>query len=334
MRAGPPLSSLTRGLAFVRDWFRLAANFAYDWRRYARHSFVLARGRREHRRAMIHILTHSLEHGMSLPEPRRGFGREKAASLTRKLGDYLADYGSDASCAWAMSALRAYAGFHARDGVEMVDLTAELDRLAERCGGDASCAGGTETVRARDISEAVAFDFDRFMRTRNSVRQYAPRPVDPELIRAAVANAQQSPSVCNRQTCRVYALTGPEAIRRVLAFQSGNAGFGQEVAVLFVVTSDMQHLNLIGERYQGWIDGGIFAMALALSLHAKGLGACFLNWSVTADIDRAMRRCVGIPDCELVITMMSAGHLKDEFAVPVSQRKPLDDILVMNPPLS
>ena len=47
-----------------------------------------------------------------------------------------------------------------------------------------------------------------------------------------------------------------------------------------------------------------------------------------------MRRCVGIPDQELVITMMSAGHLKDDFVVPVSQRKSLDDILVLDPTLS
>lgn len=47
-----------------------------------------------------------------------------------------------------------------------------------------------------------------------------------------------------------------------------------------------------------------------------------------------MRRCVGIPDGELVITMISAGHLKQEFSVPVSQRKPLEDVLIIDPALS
>ena len=90
-------------------------------------------------------------------------------------------------------------------------------------------------------------------------------------------------------------------------------------------------MNLIGERYQGWIDGGIFAMTLALAIHAEGLGACFLNWSVEPAQDRAMRNHLGIADDELVITMMSAGHLKEAFSVPVSHRKPLEDVLTLNP---
>lgn len=313
----------------------LIGNFVYDWRRYARHSFVYGRRSRENRRALIHILAHSIEHGMSLPAPRRGYGKEKSASLLDKTKSYLADYGSDRSVTMALKALDAYVAFQRKDGVDVDPLAAELDRLEQIYGyrSDGS-AGGAETLTAAEVKEAASFDFDRFMRMRHSVRQYTDEPVDIELIRQAVANAQRSPSVCNRQTCRVYAITRPDEICRVLAFQSGNAGFTHEVGVLFIITANIEHLNLIGERYQGWIDGGIFAMALALSLHAKGLGACCLNWSVTAERDRAMRHCVGIPDSELVITMMSAGHLKQEFSVPASQRKLLEDVLVVDPVLS
>jgi nitroreductase len=95
----------------------------------------------------------------------------------------------------------------------------------------------------------------------------------------------------------------------------------------------MGQMNLLGERYQGWIDGGLFAMTLALALHARGLGACFLNWSVPSARDKQLRRLIGIPDSELVITMMACGHLKPRFAVPVSQRKPLDAVLITDPPL-
>ena len=117
----------------------------------------------------------------------------------------------------------------------------------------------------------------------------------------------------------------------MLAFQAGNAGFCQDIQTVFVVTSNLSEMNLIGERYQGWIDGGIFAMTLALAIHAEGLGACFLNWSVEPAQDRAMRNHLGIADDELVITMMSAGHLKEAFSVPVSHRKPLEDVLTLNP---
>lgn len=337
MTMSAPVRNIRRFSLFARlgaEQRRLLANFLYDWRRYARHSFVFGARRQRHRAAMLHILAHSLEHGMSLPAPRPGFGREKSASLIAKVESYARDFGIDASARSAMRALEAYVGYHRSAGVDMDDMARRLDALEGEHGyRNSTETGGVETVSASAIAEATDFDYRRFVRARHSVRQYAPYPVDPATIREAVRDAQQCPSVCNRQTCRVYALTDRDAIAQVLAHQSGNAGFGHEVAVLFVLVSDMEQMNLIGERYQGWVDGGIFAMSLALSLHARGLGACCLNWSVTADVDRKMRRLVGIPDNELVITMMSAGHLKDEFAVPVSQRKPVEDILVIDPPL-
>ena len=133
---------------------------------------------------------------------------------------------------------------------------------------------------------------------------------------------------------RVYAFNHYDTVQTLLEYQAGNAGFRPEIRTLFIVTADMAQMNLIGERYQGWIDGGIFAQTLALAIHAEGLGACFLNWSVEKEVDMALRAKVGIPDNELVITFMSAGHLKDSFRVPVSPRKPLDMVLALNPPLA
>ena len=59
-----------------------------------------------------------------------------------------------------------------------------------------------------------------------------------------------------------------------------------------------------------------------------------LNWSVTKEIDQAMRACVDIPDNEAVITMMGVGHLKEVFRVPCSQRKPAELVLTLDPPLN
>ena len=53
----------------------------------------------------------------------------------------------------------------------------------------------------------------------------------------------------------------------------------------------------------------------------------------TADVDRAMRGFVGIPDNELVITMLGLGHMPEHFKVPRSQRKPLGEVLRLSPTL-
>lgn len=321
--------------ARIADEARLLREHIYDWRRYRRESFVLGARVQAHRQAMLHILAHSLEHGMALPAPRPGFGVEKAASLLRKTEAFLAEYGPQPSARLAFRALEAWAAHHRAAGQPMEDTEAALDRLDAAWQLRATPeAGGVELTGRDEIAAAAqGIDFPGFLRHRHSVRQYVPDPVDPALIRAAVADAQMAPSVCNRQTCRAYAFTRRDDIARLLALQSGNAGFGQEVPLLFVITADMGQMNLLGERYQGWIDGGLFAMTLALSLHARGLGACFLNWSVPSDTDRRLRRLIGIPDAELVITMMSAGQMKERFAVPVSQRKPLEAVLLCDPPL-
>lgn len=313
---------------------RLLREHLYDWRRYRRESFVLGARVQAHREAMLHILAHSLEHGMALPAPRPGFGVEKAASLLRKTEAWLASYGPHPSARGAFRTLEAWAAHHRAAGEPMAETEAALDRLDAAWGlRVAPEAGGVEVTGREEIAAAAKGDFSAFLRRRHSVRQYAPTPVDLAFVRDAVADAQTAPSVCNRQTCRAYAFTRREDISRLLALQSGNAGFAQEIPLLLVITADMRQMNLPGERYQGWIDGGLFAMTLALALHARGLGACFLNWSVTAETDRQLRRLLGITDAELVITMMSAGHMKERFSVPVSQRKPLDAVLEVDPPL-
>lgn len=312
---------------------KLAAASFYDFGRYRRFSFVAKQTSRGNRRAIIRIFIHYLEGGMAFPDVRLGYGQDKAKSVMQKLRSYNADFGNDETVAWAIATLASYFAYHRERDYDLSALAEVFEDLksAIRLDETGACTGGTEAVTAAQIQTASMIDFESFMHHRHSVRQYAPGPVDDETIARIVRNAQQCPSVCNRQTCKVYAINDVERVQRALTYQAGNAGFRQEIQTVFVVTSNMSEMNLIGERYQGWIDGGIFAMTLALAIHAQGLGACFLNWSVEPDQDRALRHHLGIPDDELVITMMSAGHMKDTFSVPVSHRKPLDEVLVLNP---
>lgn len=316
----------------LKSQLRLASAFFYDYARYRRFSFFAKQTSRGNRRAIIRIFIHYLEGGMAFPDVRLGYGQDKAKSVMAKLRAYSSDFGADETVAWAMATLDAYFSYHRERDFDLSPLAADFQDLKVVVSLDTvASTGGAEPVTAAQIQAASMIDFEAFMQHRHSVRQYAPGPVDDETIARIVRNAQQCPSVCNRQTCKVYAINDVERVQRALTYQAGNAGFRQEIQTVFVVTSNMSEMNLIGERYQGWIDGGIFAMTLALAIHAQGLGACFLNWSVEPLKDRALRHHIGIPDDELVITMMSAGHLKDAFSVPVSHRKPLEDVLVLNP---
>jgi nitroreductase len=94
------------------------------------------------------------------------------------------------------------------------------------------------------------------------------------------------------------------------------------------VTSDLRHFMNIGERNQGWIDGGMFSMQLLLALHAEGLGACPLNWSTDYKEDERFRAISVIPDHEIIMMFIAVGHLPDEFKIAQSARRPLSEILV------
>lgn len=310
----------------------LVASIVYDARRFTRWSFALGRPRtRPQMRAFLTMKYHTFEKGLALPDPRPGFGRDRLDQLLAVLVPYEQRFGCDGVVAACINALSAYQAFNAENGIRDADLDTLLDGYRARYPALAAMTeGGTRVVTRRDIEGAAAIDFERFVFNRHSIRNFTAEPVDPALITAAVRLAQRSPSVCNRQAGRVHVYSDAARIRELLHYQSGNRGFGHTVPTLCVITADLQVFASAGERFQGWIDGGLFAMTLIYGLHAQGLGSCCLNWSVTMDIDKPMRKAAGIPDNELVIMMLAVGHLPETLHVAQSPRRPLGDVLVFH----
>lgn len=309
----------------------LAANLTYDGLRFWRHSFICGARGQENLRARIAIGLHFLEYSMSLRDSAPGHALDKAHQLVEDVRTYLDHCGADATTEIALNALSTFVEFNLEGGHPLGALATEIAVLRS---GSSGLRGGTEEVTAEEIKARGQIDFLSFAEARHSIRQYSDQPVDPEKIARAVRVAQQSPSSCNRQTCRVWIWTDREPLRRVIALQNGNRGFGDQLGGVAVVTSDLAHWENAAERYQGWVDGGMFAMSLAYGFHAEGLGAVMLNWSVTREQDRALRALTEISDSNLIITMIGFGNLPERLRVPVSQRKPLEYALSMNTPLS
>ena len=313
----------------TRGW-KTSLNSQLDLARYLRHSFVLTDPTTpEHMRYFMRMRYHTFEKGLSLPEPRPGFGQIELEALLRVLDRYESEVGGDAMVATVVNVLTAYQRFNADHGVTLPDLDQRLERYRQRYPELSNVAdGGTIELTREALDKATSIDFDAFVNTRHSVRNYAPEPVDHELIDHAVRLAQRAPSVCNRQAGRVRVFTEPEEVQRVLSFQAGHRGFGHTVPCVMVITADLQSYYKPGERFQGWVDGGLFTMSLIFGLHAAGLGSCCLNWNVTREDDEPMRAAVGIPDNEVVITMLAVGHLPERIQVAESPRRPLDEVRI------
>ena len=307
-------------------------NYAYDQARFAEHASAdRAFETKEQLRSYITMLFHSLEKGLALPAPRPGFGQEKAGMLLGSVEDYAARYGEDPLVASAVHALEAYLAFNDEQEVDLASIrkrTAVLsDGPVRRRYADAGVGGGAREMTREQVQEAADVDFLRFLHHRFSIRTFADRPVADAAIHEAVAMAQRAPSVCNRQSGRVHAFRNDALGQAVLACQQGNRGFGHQAQRILVVTSELGSMLSIGERNQGWIDGGLFAMTLVYALHAQGLGTCCLNWSVEDEADLRLRSVAPIPDSENVIMLIAVGHLPERFRVAHSQRLPTDSVV-------
>lgn len=319
-----------RQFRLTRRMPHILSGYLHDLRRYVRHSSVVHYDDSEDKlRALITAEYHMIEKGLSLPEPRHGFGKEVLARLVGHIDDCLRRYGPRDYLSIPISAIGAYLAFHEKHNCELTKLNANYERLLMLNASAAACCepGGVRVMRREEIISAIDSVKSSFFENRYSCRQYSDEPVTAEQIEAAVRVAQKSPCVCNRQSGRVYVFTEAEDIQKVLALEGGARGFSSVVKVLFCVAVDMRNFNGVGERYQCWIDGSMFAMSLVYGLHMQGIGSCCLNWSKASQLDLAMHALIGIPDHENIIMFIAAGHLPEEFAVAKSVRKSLTEVL-------
>jgi len=296
---------------FLKRYRILIGASLSDLFRYGRHSLGREDAIQESVKGELLKVVHSLEKGLIMPGQPRVFGQEKMIK-TKKLLSAL-------SCTAENQWVRDYA-----DRI-MASVVSHNEALSS--GVQAALeAEGVVWLEKADVAQTLPATPEAFFGSRRSVREYAEATVSSELLARAVKLAQRAPSVCNRQSGRVRFYTSDEDKTRLFKLQSGNGGFGHMAPVLAIVSSDIRSFLHSGERNQCFVDGGLFAMALAMALHSIGLGSCMLNWSVNPARDLQLRKAASIPDHEVVIMMMSIGHLRPRYKVAESHRRPLDEV--------
>ncbi len=310
------------------NWLLLGRELWYDGTRFARHSSALrdplAQGQQA---AHLTMDYHRIEKGLALPSPRPGFGADVIARLLANLPAYQADFGEDDLVRTVRDVLRMYQMRQAALGHTNPGLDAFFaqEDVAAGARHDAPC--GVVPVAAQDLFPFEVSQAETVLESRKSVRQFTGELVDDTTLRRIAELAQRAPSVCNRQCGRLYVANTREKIDRILAHQNGNRGFGQSLGAVFIVAADLQAFTSLGERNQGYVDGGIFAMETLAAIHTQKLGGCMLNWSATSGRDKALRAAFDIPPTDVVITMIGCGHPLDQVEVAASPRVSADHVL-------
>lgn len=302
-------------------------NKIYDLRIYYKFSFhrkIL--NDKEKQEALLFKLYHIVEKGLSLPEPRPGFGKEKIFEMLNIAHHYLHSYGENELTNAIASSLKEYINFNK---IQQFSLDENLIKEIDSFIGLQSKItqnGGTIDITKTQIVSSINSNFETFFNSRYSVRDYADSKIDEQVIEKAVAIARKTPSVCNRQSWVAHFYSEKKQINSLLELQNGNRGFRDVINNLIVVTTSVKSFTYY-EGNQVFTDGGLFAMSLMLSLHSQGIATCALNTCRPYWYEKKLKQIGQIPDHERIIMMIALGTMKTDFKVTISRRKPVSEIL-------
>lgn len=265
---------------------------------------------------------HVIEKGMSMQNPYKGFGQEKAERLIERLLKYYELYGHTDSgfLRYPVSTLRSYIQYSEANGTELPKVKEAFKRLCEKVPAtetDLIVGGVCETTR-ESLLAACNNGFESLLLSRHSLRYFSEEPVGREEICKALQMAQRTPSACNRQGWHTHVFSGEESVR-LMYWQEGcrgcEDGFRQSVLVSANLKAFLSH-----EVFQAYIDGGLYAMNLINAFHSLGIGTIPLSCGFSFEKLKYLDQ-FGIPEYELPIVIIAFGNVEDRYHYAVSTRK-------------
>lgn len=265
--------------------------------------------------------THTIEKGMSMRNPRLGFGQQKVTNLIIRLKKYCILYLNQDSAflEYPLSTIQTYIEYTHNSGVDIPLIDKAFSELLVMAGRNsvASKAGVITETKANILANCNK-DFESLLYSRHSIRYFSNEEISEELLLKALELAQRTPSACNRQGWLTHIYKAPQSIE-LIRWQGGSRGFEDEIKCAILVTANLKAF-LSHEVHQAYIDGGLYAMNLINSLHSLGLGtiplSCGFNYPQLQELEK-----FGIPENEAPIIIIGIGVLLDEFKVAVSERK-------------
>lgn len=264
-------------------------------------------------------LSHRLEKGLLIKNPKPMWGWDKALRITELLNE-----ADEFSSITANAVLSAYL-----DAKSKSEYKEDLEKYADfmRQTGYQPVAyenvGGSIMVKKPNFTESEQEAIQRLFETRHSCREFADRHVSDTDIEKAVQMALRCPSACNRQPFKVYVI---EPIK--LAKQLGRAQLQYEGDRTLVITGNVRAFTS-GELLDWIVSPSIFVGYLTLSLHSLGIGSCVVRKDLVkhSAYNDAIRSLTNMDESECVVLEIFIGYYKDEYVAPVSNRKTIHDVI-------
>lgn len=315
----------------MKQWWCLKSESLYQLKRFF-NAINNSNNDVNHCIAKVTFYSHQIEKGLSHSNFRFGFGKTALMNLSLALKDLKrcdSEYTKCAAYQNAVAALHEYRFRHENADYRIDDTIALFtSEIWNDVSASIAANGGSVLVKASSKDENNAIPFEKLFLNRRSIREFSDVPLTETEIQHVVEVATKAPSVCNRQPVRVYATTNKSIIEKALRLQGGFNGYKLPPA-LFLITADNEAFLSISEHNEGFVDGGLFSMALLMAMEANKIAACPLNTMFSKHIDQQTRDMIGVPENEFLIMYIAAGHFPDETHTCISKRYPVQNILTV-----
>lgn len=265
--------------------------------------------------------THTIEKGLSMRNPRKGFGQQKVKDLIGELLVYNETFGKDGTSflQYPVNTINTYILYTKRNNVEINDIEQDFVQLIQQSGiKPIDSFKSIITYYKDDIISKKEFSFKDLLNSRHSIRYFRNEVPSKEIIDEALQIASKTPSACNRQGWKTHVFLGDKSIQ-IVQWQSGAKGFEDEIKGAVLVTANLKAF-LFYEIYQAYVDGGLYAMNLINAFHSLGMGTIPLSVGFECSKLSTLKQ-FDVPDNEVPIVIIGFGYLEDEFKTALSERK-------------
>ena len=268
---------------------------------------------------------HIIEKGLSMPNRRLGFGRERLMYLIDECQNFFKVYGMHSQLAYSIAIIKEYDELHKKEGYQLdSNLQEKIDSLLKQF--PETLPAEQKIFNKSQYFADINKPFDVFSISRHSMRHFGGAVSEAQILNA-VELAKNAPSACNKQPVRVYLISEKEKTRIILDMQQGNRGFGQDIDKVLVITTQYSGCTRYSERFMPFMDAGIFTMNLLYSLHFNEIGAIPLVWLNSRKRDMELRKLTGIPYGEIPAIVIGVGDVSDNIICARSPRLETNSIL-------
>ncbi len=305
----------------------LKKNFLNDYKLYNKHSSVLIQDTYHKIEAEITLRYHSLEKGFLHNPIRYRFAKKRVEELLDYLRfDDVNGHIKNVQIQSAILNLCVYYELHLKNNINISDFFSkeEYEQLKR------NLLINEQPVKYHTSSDYFNFrlsNFEQFSKSRCSVRDFTGEKISLEIFQEVVELANQAPTVCNRQGISVNIIDNKDKIDEILLIQGGLKGYSESLSQLIVLTSDRSYFHTIGERYQLYIDGGIYLMNLLYALHYYEIVACPAHWGLPIEADIKAQKIIGLNESEKIICLIAIGKPVKNFKTTLSLRRSYNENL-------